>query len=142
MIELRLLAEQPKEIFETKFRDEDELECHIQGVTAAQAAQNSAKQVEHSYAVYADGELIAFAGYKVAGLCGPCDFWLLTTPAVERHKLSFVRFLRQAKGNLYRLHQLRTPCIHVEHKKAIRLASRFGFIFGWPRDGFVIGVTD
>lgn len=123
------------------FRVDDENECALAGNTAAEAAFNSALHADASYSVYCGGELVGFAGYKYDGVLGPCDLWLLTTPAVERHKIAFVRFAHAACARLRPCHQLRIV-VAIEYVRALRLAESLGFRFRPLTDNFVLGETD
>lgn len=139
MVELRPLS--LDSLGRVTFREEDELESNMFGLTAHELAKKSAEKAEHSYEVWCQGEIIAFCGYKPAGLCGPCDLWMLTTPSVERHKKAFVWFVRRAIGYLRQSHPLRI-IVAADYGRALRLYSRMGFSFGAPSGGFVQGMTD
>lgn len=73
-------------------REDDAKECLAVGLTPVQAISRCVENSTASFVVFVNGELIATWGYVIKNpLSGVGYPWLLTTAAVEKHKMFFAR---------------------------------------------------
>lgn len=140
-IELREMTRDLQHLMDRRFSADAELECNMNGHTAAEAARFGLDNSEYCYAIWVGADLLGFCGYQYDGLCGPCAVWVLPTPASLKHKLAFVKFLYNELQLLLLAGQVSTT-IPASFAKTRRLAEHFGFRFGEPLNGFICGVAN
>lgn len=120
--------EEVDELGEFQLRDLDREECYAFGVEPEQAVDMCIDISEEAYSVWVDDELLAVWGWRWASfISSGVEFWLLTTPLVEKHKGIFVKeCLRQLK---YMTGRYGSVAVRIwdGHEQARRLAKRLGF---------------
>lgn len=79
----------------------DEMECRLGGMTGEQAVKRSVAGSDWAYSVHVDDELLCFWGIRyITREEGKVSMWLLTTEAVESHKIAFGRAAKKLLGAL------------------------------------------
>lgn len=114
------------------------------GQTVLEVLVEAIGKSDEAWALYIDNELAGMWGVVPAesdiltGRCGSA--WLLTTDAIDRHKLSFWRLCRAYVPLLLLRWNLLYNFIDARHVRAIRWAERLGFRLEEPRPYGVAGL--
>lgn len=83
---------------------------------------------EEAYSVWIEDELLAVWGWRFASfISSGIEFWLLTTPLVEKYRKAFVLEAIRLLDELIEEHGSVSVRIWVGHTQAKRLATRLGF---------------
>lgn len=111
-----------------KLRDADEAECLAGGMTGELAVRRSVAGSIASYAHYLDGELLCLWGYRWNNTNDKTvTMWLLSTDAVDLHKLAFGRATKRILRMLDREIAEITVLVHNDYEQAIKWLTWLGF---------------
>lgn len=122
----------PRAICEADFaldlRPADTAECIAGGMSSAVAIHVSLLNSQESYAIEADGEVVAFWGYGTATILGTAAYgWLLTRPGIEKHKFRFIRSSQRIVEHILETYLSLLVLVHYEHTEAKRWLLWLGF---------------
>lgn len=110
-------------------RTADEEECLAGNMTSEQAIRMSMMASRYSYAVEADGEVLAFWGYGSNTLIAQTAYaWLLTRPAIEEHKFRFIRTSQRIVEYILEEYLEVIVLVHDTHYEARRWLRWLGFL--------------
>ncbi len=114
-------------------REGDALEVAALGLTPLQALRQSIERALWAEAYLVDGEVAAIVGLGLGSLLGgPGVPWLLTGPACERHRKTF---LVESRLQLARMRARVLPLVnfvHADYGRAQRWLSWLGFTLEPP----------
>jgi hypothetical protein len=113
-------------------RPDDLEECRQAGyATALEAVSESVKASKECRACTVDDQVLAIYGViEQSILTGSGQLWLLTTNLVESHKKTFVLYSKLVLLLMKQRWRSLVVPIGAEHKGALRLAHRYGFLRG------------
>lgn len=121
-----------------RWRASDAHECHCVGMSVEEAATESARQSNRSFAVYFNGELACVWGVQRVGHAA--NLWLLTTEEVERHPLTFVREGKRLADVLLSEFRVLRAEVHADYLRSREWMRRMGFeeLGEGATDGFLL----
>lgn len=123
---LALKALQSQGLF--ALREGDTKECLAIGLSPVDAIVQSAEQSVMAYAVFVNQELILTWGFvsknPLSGIVYP---WLLTTPAIEKHKMFFARGSVKARDYLLERYNRLDIIVAAEYLRAHAWLEWLGF---------------
>ena len=116
-------------IQDVKLRSADEAECRAGGFpSGAVALETSIKASDIYVEVRRDGEALAWFGCHAPSLMGSTALlWMLSTPAIEKHKIfagrESVNFVRR----FLELYPVLLAYVHTEHELSRKWLTWLGF---------------
>lgn len=119
-------------ILAVNLRGGDCLEILSCGISAKRAIWRSYRTSVIVSTGYIDGELAAMFGCGGSMLGAVGTPWLLTTPAVERAPLLFVRNVRAEVGKMLELFPRLTGYVADAYPQAVGMLRMVGFTVGEP----------
>lgn len=113
---------------EFTLRKNDAMECLAAGLDPEQAVRRFVAGANAAYAHYIDGDLVCLWGYRWEDYATRrAAMWLLSTEAVEQHKLAYGRATKHLLDILQeQLHTI-TILVHVDYAEAIKWLEWLGF---------------
>ena len=115
------------------------------GLSPRRALELSVDSSTEAWATRIDGDLVAIWGVTevptdamISPRVGSC--WMLTSAAVERHKVGFWRACRATLPLLLERWDLLFNAIDARHTRAVRWGKRLGFQFDQPAPWGVAGL--
>lgn len=109
-------------------READAEECRLGGLEPEEALSMSIAQSDCAYRVVADGEVLAYWGWRSQGLLsGGCNAWMLSTPAIEKHKVFAARASLKLLNELLSTHYRIDIIVSPEHALALKWLRWMGF---------------
>jgi hypothetical protein len=108
--------------------------CEIlsEGITPAQALERSYRTSVWSRTLLIDGEIAAVGGCAGTLLSGIGHPWLLTTAAVERIPVGFVREGQRQIAEMLTMFPVLENCVDAKYAQACRFLGVLGFSLGEP----------
>lgn len=120
-----------------QLRHGDACEVAAMGITKDLAIGQSMARSVWAETYLVDGEVAAIVGLGLTSFIGGYGVpWLLTGPACERYK---VTFLRESRRQVSRMLGQVSPLInyvHADYARAIGWLGRLGFVIDPPEGGF------
>lgn len=114
-------------------RKEDEDECALGGMTPLQAVMQSVEGSTRSWAISHGGEVLVYWGFRANSIIsGGCRAWMLSTPAIEKHRIFAARKSQALLGLLLEDFAFITVVVDPRYALAIRWLEWLGFV----RSGF------
>jgi hypothetical protein len=111
-----------------KLRKADEMECLAAGISPEIAVKRSVEASANAFAQYADDELLCMWGFRFEDREGKeARMWLLSTDAVEKHKVFFARASKRMLDVLLQEAQVIRVLVHTRHTLAIGWLRWLGF---------------
>lgn len=114
-------------LISVKLRAGDKDEVEAAGLRPGQAVWRSWRGSLFSKVALVDGELAAIWGMGGSPFGKVGEPWLLTTPAVERVKLAFVKTARREVADMLLLCPALQGYVDASYTKAVRLLEMVGF---------------
>lgn len=113
---------------EFTLRQNDAMECLAAGLDPVQAVRRFVAGATAAYAHYIDGDLVCLWGYRWEDYqTRRAAMWLLSTEAVEQHKLAYGRATKHLLDILQvQLHTI-TILVHVDYAESIKWLEWLGF---------------
>lgn len=108
-------------------RDGDKAEVEATGLDARALLWRSYRNSQFRRTVFVDGEIAAMAGLSGAMLSMRAHPWLLTTKAVERLPVAFIKEGRRYVQDMLEIHPHLSGYVLSSYEKAIRLLGLLGF---------------
>lgn len=127
MLEFRVAMSSDMANLAPRLRAGDAAECIAAGFSPLEALEISVGNSHEAWAVQKGDRVIAMWGYTANGLFGDAEVWLLTSPEVEAHKLTFVRENNLFLAHVLEYHGSATCYVHAEYTRAIRWLAWLGF---------------
>lgn len=111
-----------------KLREADEMECLAGGISPEIAVKRSVEASANAFAQYADDELLCLWGFRFEDREGKeARMWLLSTDAVEKHKIFFARASKRMLDVLLQEAEVIRVLVHTRHTLAIGWLRWLGF---------------
>lgn len=120
--------EDVKDLGSFQLRNLDAKECFALGSRPEEAVDMCLDVSEEAYSVWIEDDLLAIWGWRWASfISSGLEFWLLTTPLVDKYPKVFVRECLHELKRLVSIYGSVSVRIWDGHTQAIRLAKRLGF---------------
>lgn len=113
---------------EFTLRKNDAMECLSVGLDPVQAVRRFVSGSNAAYAHYIDDDLVCLWGYRWEDYeTRKAAMWLLSTEAVEQHRLAYGRATKHLLDTLQmQLHTI-TTLVHVDYAESIKWLEWLGF---------------
>lgn len=114
---------------EVILRDADVEECRKGGLSPQEAVAFSINRSTKAWLLPGpDGDIVAYWGWRDDCVgCSSAQVWMLSTPAIERHRLWAARKSRAILNVLLETHYLLWAVVDPEYDLAIRWLKWLGF---------------
>lgn len=115
-----------------RMRASDRAEFEAVGMDVRTTLRQTFKAALIRYTVFVDGEIAAMWGMGGDALADTGTPWLLTTPAIERVPVSFVRVGRENVATMLRMKPILVNYVDARYKRACRFVEALGFVLEPP----------
>lgn len=115
-----------------RMRREDQAEMEAAGLDARVALRKTFRAALIRETIFVDGEIAAMWGMGGDALSDTGTPWLLTTPAVERVPVSFVREGRKNVATMLRIKPILVNYVDARYARACRFVEALGFVLEPP----------
>lgn len=123
----------------SRLREGDRREVQCTGLKPIRTLMNSFQSSHYRKAFFVDGQLAAIGGCT-GGLLSPVAHpWLMTTSAVEKVPLTFVKQARREIAQMLEKHSLLRNYVDARYDAAIGFLEILGFQIGSASDGLQVG---
>ncbi len=113
-------------------RPEDAAEFEAVGIDVRTGLRKTFRAALVRNSVFVDGELAAMWGMGGDALSDIGAPWLLTTPAIERVPVSFVRVGRENVAAMLRIKPILVNYVDARYRRACRFVEALGFVLDPP----------
>ncbi len=128
----RIVDMKPAHLLEirNRLRSGDAMEITCLGLGISRALWRSYRSSLISRTAYVDGEIAAVWGCGGSALGGIGEPWLLTSPAIEKIPVSFVREARQEVNAMLGIFPVLQNYVAANYRQACRFLECVGFDLG------------
>lgn len=116
-----------------RLRDEDRHEIESAGLDPRRCLRDSFKNALHRRTAFVDGEIAAMWGLGGEFVSHVGSPWLLTTKAVERVPVSFVKIGRSELADMLSLRNRLENYVAASYGRAVRFLNVMGFSIDPPK---------